>query len=89
MLIRTWQKGAEVLAAVADSGRGLPAEETEKIFKPFYTTKPQGLGMGLSISRSIINRHQGRIWVENNPDRGATFFMSLPVPADESIVSRK
>jgi PAS domain S-box-containing protein len=89
VLIRTWQKGAEVLAAVADSGGGLPAEETEKIFKPFYTTKPQGLGMGLSISRSIINRHQGRIWVENNPDRGATFFMSLPVPADEGIVSRK
>jgi signal transduction histidine kinase len=45
--------------------------------------------MGLSISRSIINRHQGRIWVANNPDRGGTFFLSLPVPADERIVSRK
>lgn len=89
VLIRTWQKDSEVLAAVADSGGGLSAGETEKIFKPFYTTKPQGLGMGLSISRSIINRHQGRIWVENNPDRGAAFFLSLPVQADESIVSRK
>jgi PAS domain S-box-containing protein len=89
VLIRTWQKDSEVLAAVADSGGGISAGETEKIFKPFYTTKPQGLGMGLSISRSIINRHQGRIWVENNPDRGGTFFLSLPVPADERIVSRK
>jgi len=89
VLIRTWQKDSEVLAAVADSGVGISAGETEKIFKPFYTTKPQGLGMGLSISRSIINRHQGRIWVANNPDRGATFFLSLPVPADERIVSRK
>ena len=89
VLIRTWQKDSEVLAAVADSGVGISAGETEKIFKPFYTTKPQGLGMGLSISRSITHRHQGRIWVENNPNRGATFFLSLPVPADERSASRK
>jgi PAS domain S-box-containing protein len=89
VLIRTMRKDSEILAAVADSGGGIPPGETEKIFKPFYTTKPQGLGMGLSISRSIINRHQGRIWAENNPDRGATFYFSLPVPAGERIARRK
>jgi PAS domain S-box-containing protein len=89
VLIRTWQKDSEILAAVSDNGSGIPAEETEEIFKPFYTTKPQGLGMGLSISRSIINRHQGRIWVENNSDGGAAFHFSFPVPTEERIVSRE
>ena len=78
VLIRTWRRDSEILAAVIDSGRGIPEGETEKIFKPFYTSKPQGLGMGLSISRSIITRHQGRIWLENNPDGGATFYFTLP-----------
>ena len=89
VLIRTWQKDSEIVAAVTDNGRGVPAGETETVFKPFYTTKPQGLGMGLSISRSIINRHQGRIWVENNSDGGATFYFSLPVPTEERIPSRE
>jgi PAS domain S-box-containing protein len=80
--IRTRLEDSEVHAAVQDSGNGVPADEIENVFKPFFTTKPQGLGMGLSISRSIINRHQGRIWVENNPGRGATFQFSLPVAPD-------
>jgi two-component system sensor kinase FixL len=78
VLIRTGLKDSQILAAVTDSGKGISSEETEKLFKPFYTTKSHGLGMGLSISRSIINRHQGRIWVENDPDGGTTFFFSLP-----------
>ncbi len=78
VLIRTWRQDSGILAAVTDSGRGLPAGETDKIFNAFYTTKPRGLGMGLSICRSIINNHQGRLWAENNPDRGATFYFSLP-----------
>jgi PAS domain S-box-containing protein len=89
VLIRTWQKDSEIVAAVSDTGRGIPGGETEKVFKPFYTTKPEGLGMGLSISRSIINRHQGRIWVENNSAGGATFYFSLPVPTEERIESRE
>jgi two-component system sensor kinase FixL len=85
VIVRTWQKDSEVLAAVTDYGMGIPAGETEKIFQPFYTTKTQGLGMGLSISRSIIIRHQGRIWAENNPIGGTTFYFSLRVATDEQV----
>jgi PAS domain S-box-containing protein len=76
--IRTWRQGSQILTAVTDSGNGLPAGATDKIFEAFYTTKPSGLGMGLCICRSIIDAHRGRLWVENNADRGATFFFSLP-----------
>jgi PAS domain S-box-containing protein len=85
VLIRTGRKDDQVVAAVTDNGNGIPVGDTERIFKPFYTSKPQGLGMGLSICRSIINSHHGRLWVENNPDGGATFWFSLPIPAEESI----
>jgi signal transduction histidine kinase len=83
ILIRTELKGSQVQAAVTDNGKGIPAGESEKIFKPFYTSKSQGLGMGLPICRSIINSHHGRLWFENNPDQGATFYFSLPLPAVE------
>jgi two-component system sensor kinase FixL len=64
--------------SVTDCGKGLPVE-IEVIFRQFYTTKPDGLGMGLSISRSIIEAHGGRLWAENNPDGGATFYFTLPI----------
>jgi two-component system sensor kinase FixL len=67
--------------AVRDRGAGLTAESLDKIFQPFYTTKRDGLGMGLSISRSIIDAHGGRLWAENNPDRGMTFYFTVPVEA--------
>ncbi len=67
-----------VLIAVRDRGHGLTADKLDKIFKPFFTSKPQGLGLGLSISRSIIDMHRGRLWAENNDDRGATFYVALP-----------
>ncbi|MFM0620397.1 ATP-binding protein, partial [Paraburkholderia nemoris] len=77
-----------VLIAVRDRGHGLTADKLDKIFKPFFTSKPQGLGLGLSISRSIIDMHRGRLWAENNNDRGATFYVALPVgdatPEDKS-----
>jgi PAS domain S-box-containing protein len=72
--------GASLLRlAVRDHGTGLSGDKLDKIFQPFYTTKPDGLGMGLAISRSIIDAHGGRLWAENNPDRGATFYCTLPV----------
>ncbi|MFM0351045.1 sensor histidine kinase [Paraburkholderia sp. RL17-347-BIC-D] len=68
-----------VCIAIRDRGHGLTADKLDKIFKPFFTSKPQGLGLGLSISRTIIDMHHGRLWAENNIDRGATFFVTLPV----------
>ncbi|MCG3149105.1 MAG: Adaptive-response sensory-kinase SasA [Verrucomicrobiae bacterium] len=65
--------------SVEDRGTGLSADGLGRIFEPFYTTKPHGLGMGLVISRSIIEAHGGRLWGECNPDRGATFHFELPI----------
>jgi two-component system sensor kinase FixL len=68
-----------VRVSARDSGTGLAGDKLDKIFQPFYTTKRDGLGMGLSISRSIVDAHGGRLWAENNPDRGATFHFTVPV----------
>ena len=68
-----------MLVDVQDSGTGIAADALESIFDPFITSKPDGLGMGLSICRSIIERHGGTISAANNPDRGATFSITLPV----------
>ena len=65
--------------SMRDSGRGLDGDTIDRIFDPFYTTKADGMGMGLSISRSIIEAHGGRLWAANNPDRGATFSFTVPV----------
>jgi len=78
--VRAQQQDAVFLrVAVWDRGTGLAADKLDKIFQPFYTTKRDGLGMGLSISRSIINAHGGRLWAENNPDRGMTFYFTVAV----------
>jgi len=68
----------QVLVAVADSGAGIDPQVIGRIFEPFYTTKPQGIGMGLAISRSIIEAHGGRLWPEPNLPHGATFQCTLP-----------
>jgi two-component system, LuxR family, sensor kinase FixL len=65
--------------ATNDNGTGMSSENLDKMFQPFYTTKLDGLGMGLSISRSIIEAHSGYLWAANNHDRGATFFFTVPV----------
>lgn len=67
-----------LVIAVSDRGPGLAMDTVDKVFKPFFTSKSQGLGLGLSISRNIVVAHGGRIWAENNPDRGATFSVILP-----------
>jgi PAS domain S-box-containing protein len=79
LVVRTHSIDASsVLVEVQDSGTGIAAEKLESIFDPFITSKPEGLGMGLSICRSIIERHGGKISAANNPDRGATFSITLP-----------
>ena len=67
-----------VEVSVGDRGSGLTSDMLDTIFQPFFTTKREGLGMGLSISRAIVERHGGRLWAENNRDRGATFHLLLP-----------
>ena len=67
--------------SVSDTGVGLPAEEPERMFATFFSTKPQGSGMGLAISRSIVESHGGRLWATANEGRGATFHFTLPADA--------
>jgi signal transduction histidine kinase len=79
LLIRTATADGEgVLVMIADSGPGLPPASLERLFEPFYTTKPSGLGIGLSICLSIIEAHGGRLWVSPNLPRGAIFQFTVP-----------
>jgi signal transduction histidine kinase len=74
----------QILVSVSDTGMGLPPEQTEQIFNAFFTSKPQGTGMGLPISRSIIESHGGRLWATSNSGPGTTFRFTLPLEAAKS-----
>ena len=88
LVVRTSKDESDTISvAVCDTGIGLHDDVMERIFDPFFTTKPQGMGMGLSIRRSIIAAHGGRLWATKNPDRGATFWFTLPA-CDESQETR-
>jgi signal transduction histidine kinase len=79
LVIRTQStEKREVMATVRDTGIGLSHESSERIFEAFHTTKPKGLGMGLSISRSIVEDHSGRLWVAEHEGPGANFCFTLP-----------
>ena len=71
--------GSSAVVSISDSGPGIPAEKLNEIFDPFFTTKKQGMGIGLSISRTIVQAHKGRIWAENQREGGAVFRLSLPL----------
>jgi len=77
LLIKSARNHEEVLIQVQDSGTGIDADQAQQIFEPFFTTKPGGIGMGLSISRSIVESHGGRLWADSGPE-GAIFQFSLP-----------
>jgi C4-dicarboxylate-specific signal transduction histidine kinase len=79
VILRTEKSDGFVHVVVHDTGPGITAEDASRIFEPFYSTKSDGLGMGLTICRSIITDHKGRIWAENNPEGGATFSFALPM----------
>jgi signal transduction histidine kinase len=78
LLVSTKQDHTGVLVTVRDTGPGVDPRDMERIFEAFYTTKSSGLGMGLSICRSIISAHGGRLWAETNEQRGAVFQFTLP-----------
>ena len=89
LVLRTRQEGAELCVEVCDNGAGLKAG-AEEIFAPFFTTKTEGLGMGLAISRSIVQAHEGRISVRNDPAGGTVFELRFPAhrPAQGAVEAR-
>ena len=84
LLISTEQDHNGILVAVCDSGPGIDPAHFERVFDAFYTTKPKGMGMGLSICRSIINAHGGKLWAEVNEPRGTVFQFTLPAAENKS-----
>jgi signal transduction histidine kinase len=72
----------QLVVSVSDTGVGLPPQQADQIFNAFFTTKPHGTGMGLRISRSIVESHGGQLWAGDNPSRGASFHLSLPVKVE-------
>jgi len=79
LTVTSSRRGSSVVVSVGDTGTGLSIDQMETLFTPFVTTKPSGLGLGLAICRSIIQASDGRLWAENNADRGTTFRFSLPI----------
>jgi two-component system sensor kinase FixL len=75
------ENGGAVIVSVTDRGGGIQVKEVEQMFEPFFTTKAKGMGLGLSVCRTLITAHRGKLWAINNPDRGATFHFTLPKDA--------
>jgi signal transduction histidine kinase len=85
LVVRTVLDEGWVCVSVQDSGVGFAPEDRDRLFEAFYTTKAQGMGIGLSVSRSVIERHSGRIWAVPNKGPGATFSFSVPADADTKV----
>jgi signal transduction histidine kinase len=73
------EEESSIVVSVTDSGIGVKPDDLPKLFQAFYTTKPEGMGLGLAISRSIVEAHGGRLWASPNADLGVTLRFSLPV----------
>jgi signal transduction histidine kinase len=84
LTVKSELRDGQLQFSVSDMGVGLPTEKMDQIFSAFFTTKPQGSGMGLAISRSIVESHGGRLWATANDGRGATFYFTLPTLVTES-----
>ena len=83
LTLRTRKNGHRVLVEIADTGAGLTAEECQRLFTPYYTSKAHGTGLGLAIVQSIISDHGGRISVRSEPGQGTTFMIELPGNLDK------
>jgi signal transduction histidine kinase len=80
IIIRSqWAQNNDIQVSVKDNGLGLDEEQQKKILMPFYTTKAEGMGMGLSISRSLIEAHDGTLYFNSKPGKGSTFYFTLPI----------
>jgi signal transduction histidine kinase len=86
LTVKSQLQDGQLQFSVRDTGVGLPKEKVDEIFSAFFTTKPQGSGMGLSISRSIVESHGGRLWATANDGPGATFHFTLPTAAEILLV---
>jgi signal transduction histidine kinase len=82
LIIRSRTEDSQLMVSISDTGVGLPHQQVEQIFNAFFTTKPHGTGMGLRISRSIVESHGGRLWAADNPPRGASFYFTLPTKVE-------
>src|SRR6202167_4691141 len=78
VMVRSQLQDGQLFFSVSDTGPGLPAGNVDQIFSAFFTTKPQGSGMGLAISRTIVESHGGRLWATANDGRGTTFHFTVP-----------
>jgi two-component system, LuxR family, sensor kinase FixL len=86
LTVRTARNGdGDAEITVIDTGHGIDPTDLPRLFDSFFTTKKDGMGLGLALSRSIVQAHRGRIWAENNPEGGATFKFALPVDADRGV----
>ena len=83
LLVRSWRERDFVCVAVRDTGHGFGLQDVERLFEPFYSTKPQGMGIGLAVSRSIIRAHSGTLMATLNEDAGATFQLTIPAIAEQ------
>jgi signal transduction histidine kinase len=82
LTVKSQLQDGQLQFSVSDTGVSLPKEKMDQIFSAFFSTRPQGSGMGLSISRSIVESHGGRLWATANSGRGATFHFTLPLAAE-------
>jgi signal transduction histidine kinase len=85
--LRTEQTEDYVIFSVTDQGQGI--KELDKLFQAFYTTKTEGMGLGLAICRTVIENHGGKIWAENNPQGGASFHFRLPLKTQQTLQTQK
>jgi signal transduction histidine kinase len=85
LVIHTARDGADAVGiSIQDSGSGFDETDNDRMFQPLYTTKTEGLGMGLAIARTIVGAHGGRLWAANNVSHGATFHFTLPVRGEDT-----